>query len=92
MEDNTTTTWPGQHNKQHVHVLMRVGIIGAGLSGLMCAQRLSELAPSLQVSVLEWGRGPGGRTARRRVTLDSGTELSHHIKNASVWPLPYKIY
>jgi len=55
---------------------MRVGIIGAGLSGLMCAQRLSELAPSLQVSVLEWGRGPGGRTARRRVTLDNGTELS----------------
>lgn len=47
---------------------MRVGVVGAGLSGLLCAQRLVELVPALQISVLEWGRGPGGRTARRRVT------------------------
>ena len=49
---------------------MRVGVVGAGISGLLCAQRLSELAPALRVTVLEWGRGPGGRTARRRVTVE----------------------
>ena len=48
---------------------MRVGIVGAGVSGLLCAQRLMQLMPSLHISVLEWGRGPGGRTARRRVKL-----------------------
>ena len=45
---------------------MRVGVVGAGISGLLYAQRLSELAPTLRVTVLEWGRGPGGRTARWR--------------------------
>ena len=59
------------------HTEMRVGIVGAGVSGLVCAQRLLSLAsPGLQLTVFEWGRGPGGRTARRRVTLDSGAELS----------------
>jgi renalase len=64
---------------------MRVGVVGAGLSGLLCAQRLSERASAsssaatlarLHISVLEWGRGPGGRTARRRVTTQDGVELS----------------
>lgn len=56
---------------------MRVGIIGAGVSGLVCAQRLLSLADgTLSVSVFEWGRGPGGRTARRRVTLKDGSEVS----------------
>ena len=53
---------------------MRVGVVGAGISGLLCAQRLGELlGPGVRVSVLEWGRGPGGRTARRRVTLGDGS-------------------
>lgn len=54
---------------------MRVGVVGAGISGLLCAQRLTELLPAVRVTVLEWGRGPGGRTARRRVTAEA-TELS----------------
>ena len=49
---------------------MRVGVVGAGISGLLCAQRLTELAPTVRITVLEWGRGPGGRTARRRVTAE----------------------
>ena len=54
----------------------RVGVIGAGISGLLCAQRLAS-APGLTVTVFEWGRGPGGRTARRRVTLpEHGGEVS----------------
>ena len=32
---------------------MRVGVIGAGLSGLLCAQRLAQLVPGLHVTVLE---------------------------------------
>lgn len=56
---------------------MRVGVIGAGISGLLCAQRLLESSPSsLNVTVFEWGRGPGGRTARRRAMAADGTELS----------------
>ena len=56
---------------------LRIGVVGAGFSGLLCAQRLSELAPGrLCISVLEWGRGPGGRTARRRVTLEEGADVS----------------
>jgi len=53
----------------------RVGIVGSGVSGLLCAQRLLELMPC-EVTVYEWGRGPGGRTARRRATLTSGEEVS----------------
>lgn len=52
---------------------MRVGVIGAGISGLVCAKRLLELAAptnlELTVTTLEWGRGPGGRTARRRIKI-----------------------
>ena len=55
---------------------MRVGIIGAGVSGLVCAQRLLLLDHTLNISVFEWGRGPGGRTARRRVLLKDGTQVS----------------
>lgn len=57
---------------------MRVGIIGGGVSGLVCAQRLLSLAGdgALNVSIFEWGRGPGGRTARRRVQLNDGSQIS----------------
>ena len=51
---------------------MRLGVVGAGISGLLCAQRLTELVPALHVSILEWGRGPGGRTAHRRVRVPHG--------------------
>ena len=63
----------------------RVGVIGAGISGLLCAQQLLDVPQPLQVAVFEWGRGPGGRTARRRVTLPStGHEVSHPVKGACI--------
>ncbi len=42
---------------------MRIAIIGAGLSGLTLASKLSE---HHQVTVFEKARGPGGRTSTRR--------------------------
>lgn len=51
---------------------MRVAIIGAGLSGLACAQTLTQ--GGHQVSVFEKARGPGGRASRRR---QNGFEFDH---------------
>jgi hypothetical protein len=43
---------------------LEVGVIGAGLSGLMCARTLVDHGHAVQV--FEKGRGPGGRMSRRR--------------------------
>ncbi len=42
--------------------MMRIGVVGAGLSGLVLARRLSRVA---DVAVFEKSRGPGGRVATR---------------------------
>lgn len=51
---------------------MRVGIIGAGLSGLVAAVMLKEQGH--EVVVIEKSRGVGGRLAARRI---SGTVVDH---------------
>lgn len=51
---------------------MRVGIIGAGLSGLAAARELRRLGH--RVTVVEKSRGVGGRIASRRV---GGTVVDH---------------
>ena len=43
---------------------MRVAVLGAGLSGLTCARRLTEQQHT--VKVFEKARGPGGRMSTRR--------------------------
>ena len=50
-----------------------VAIIGAGLSGLACANALARQGAS--VRVYDKGRGPGGRTSTRHAEID-GKELS----------------
>ncbi|CAE8632751.1 unnamed protein product [Polarella glacialis] len=59
---------------------MRVGVVGAGVSGLVCGTRLSALLRGanipIKATVLEWGRGPGGRTARCRVNVEGVGEVS----------------
>lgn len=50
-----------------------VGVIGAGIAGLACAQRLQ--AAGLRVTVLEKSRGLGGRIATRRI--DSAIAFDH---------------
>lgn len=53
-----------------------VGIIGAGVSGLVCARELA--ANGFDVKVFDKGRGVGGRTATRRAepdfTFDHGAQ------------------
>lgn len=51
----------------------RIAIIGAGMAGLACAERLR--AAGLKATLFDKGRGPGGRMATRRVTLPDGYEV-----------------
>jgi len=53
--------------------IQTVGIIGAGIAGLACAQSLHR--SGVEVTVLEKSRGVGGRVATRRI--DSGVTFDH---------------
>jgi renalase len=46
----------------------RVAVVGAGIAGLTCARTLTD--HGFAVTVFDKGRGPGGRTATRRVNPD----------------------
>ncbi|MEL7330107.1 MAG: FAD-dependent oxidoreductase [Cyanobacteria bacterium J06559_1] len=59
-------------------VLLDVVVVGAGMAGLVCAQRLQQAG--YQISVLEKSRGLGGRMATRRVDgvpIDHGARFLH---------------
>ena len=52
-----------------------VAVVGAGVSGSMCARQVADAG--LQVTVFDKGRGPGGRAATRRDethTFDHGAQ------------------
>lgn len=51
----------------------RVAVVGAGLSGLICARTLQD--HGFDVTLFEKSRGPGGRTATRRP--DTGLSFDH---------------
>ncbi len=55
---------------------MRVGIIGAGMAGLACAEVL--LDQGLDVCLFDKGRGPGGRMSTRRVPTPFGEASFDH--------------
>ena len=64
---------------------LRVGIVGAGMAGLACAQALAQSGAKVQL--VDKGRGPGGRLATRRIAwpedpnlmigIDHGAQILH---------------
>lgn len=55
---------------------MRTLIVGAGMAGLACAERLSEAGH--RVTLLDKGRGAGGRMATRRLPTALGETTFDH--------------
>lgn len=55
---------------------MRIGIVGAGVSGLACAQGLTRRGHD--VVLFDKGRGPGGRMSTRRVQTARGEAHFDH--------------
>lgn len=49
---------------------MRIGIVGAGMAGLACAEGLAGLGH--EVVLFDKGRGPGGRMSTRRLPTSAG--------------------
>lgn len=54
----------------------RVAIIGAGMAGLACAERLTQAG--LSVRLLDKGRGAGGRMSTRRIQTSQGEACFDH--------------
>jgi len=55
---------------------MKVGIVGAGMSGLACAESLARSGHS--VALMDKGRGPGGRMSVRRIATPQGEASFDH--------------
>ncbi|KAG9439652.1 hypothetical protein H6P81_019817 [Aristolochia fimbriata] len=54
-------------------VVMKIAVIGSGISGAVCAAALAR--GGFMVTVFEMGRGPGGRMSQRREITEDGREL-----------------
>lgn len=68
MSSGTVVGFPGGSARGG---LPRVAVIGAGLSGLACAERL--IGRGWPVTVFDKGRAPGGRMATRRAEAPAAT-------------------
>lgn len=55
---------------------MRIGIVGAGMAGLACAEALSRR--NYAVQLFDKGRGPGGRMSTRRISTSVGEAAFDH--------------
>ncbi len=55
---------------------MKVGIIGAGMAGLACADALVKAGHA--VELFDKGRGPGGRMSTRRIETSAGPAAFDH--------------
>jgi len=55
---------------------MRIGIVGAGMAGLACAEELSR--QNCAVQLFDKGRGPGGRMSTRRIATSAGDAFFDH--------------
>ncbi|XP_076948994.1 uncharacterized protein LOC143621459 [Bidens hawaiensis] len=54
-------------------IATKVAVIGAGISGAVCASNLAK--NGISVTIFESARGPGGRISRRREIGEDGREL-----------------
>ncbi|KAI7758357.1 hypothetical protein M8C21_013718 [Ambrosia artemisiifolia] len=54
-------------------IATKVAVIGAGISGAVCASNLAK--NGISVTLFESARGPGGRMSRRREICEDGSEL-----------------
>jgi predicted NAD/FAD-dependent oxidoreductase len=55
---------------------MRIGIVGAGMAGLACAEGLARR--DHEIVLLDKGRGPGGRMSTRRLATSAGEATFDH--------------
>ena len=55
---------------------MQIAIVGAGMAGLACAERLA--GQGHVITMLDKGRGPGGRMSTRRVATIAGEATFDH--------------
>lgn len=55
---------------------MRIGITGAGMAGLACAEKLTS--QGYDVLLFDKGRGPGGRMSTRRIPTTAGEASFDH--------------
>lgn len=55
---------------------MRIGIVGAGMAGLACAEELTSLGH--EVRLFDKGREPGGRMSTRRIPTSAGEANFDH--------------
>jgi predicted NAD/FAD-dependent oxidoreductase len=55
---------------------MRIGIVGAGMAGLACAEKLTGRGH--HVLLFDKGRGPGGRMSCRRIPTSEGEAVFDH--------------
>lgn len=55
---------------------MRIGIVGAGMAGLACAEGLTSQGHD--VLLFDKGRGPGGRMSTRRIPTSAGEAWFDH--------------
>jgi renalase len=56
--------------------VMRIGIVGAGMAGLACAEGLA--GQGHEVVLFDKGRGPGGRMSTRRMPTSAGEACFDH--------------
>ncbi len=57
-------------------IVHKIAVVGAGMAGLACAEKLK--ASGHEVHLFDKGRGPGGRMSTRRVTIGDGEVSFDH--------------
>ncbi len=67
-----------------------IAVVGAGVAGCALAAQLRRLGCRAPITLLETGRGPGGRASTRRSRRDGGLAIDHGAPmfNISAEPTP----